>query len=70
MRVIKDIIGKEVLSKNAEVLGKVHDVEIDERDFTIITFILKKPGFSVTKEEIIVSFSAVKTIGDKILLDD
>jgi sporulation protein YlmC with PRC-barrel domain len=70
MRVVKEIVGKEVLNKNAQIIGKVHEVEVDESTFIITSLIVKKHGFTVTKDEIIVPFEAVEKIGDKILLNE
>lgn len=72
MRVIEEIIGKEVLDSSAIIIGKVKDVEVDFETKTLEAFILGKGGISeglgISKGETIVPYEMVKKIGDKILL--
>ena len=72
MRIIEEIIGKEVLDSSAVVIGKVKDVEVDFETKTLESFILGKGGISeglgISKGETIVPYNMVKRIGDKILL--
>ena len=74
MRIIEEIIGKEVLDSSAIVIGKVKDVEVDFETKTLEAFILGKGGISeglgISKGETIVPYEMVKKIGDKILLKD
>ncbi len=74
MRIIEEIIGKEVLDSSAIVIGKVKDVEVDFETKTLEAFILGKGGISeglgISKGETIVPYDMVKKIGDKILLKD
>ncbi len=73
MRVVEDIIGKEVLDSSANIIGKVKDVEVDLETRTIEALILGKGGLSeglgLSKGETIVPYDMVKKIGDKILLE-
>ncbi|BAW30803.1 MAG TPA: PRC-barrel domain-containing protein [Methanothermobacter sp.] len=73
MRVVEEIIGKEVLDSSAKVIGKVKDIEVDIETRTIEALILGKGGLSeglgLSKGETIVPYDMVKKIGDKILLE-
>lgn len=72
MRIIEEIIGKEVLDSSAIIIGKVKDVEVNIENRTIEAFILGKGGISesigISKGETIVPYDMIKQIGDKILL--
>lgn len=74
MRIVKDLIGKEVLDSDVNNMGVVDDVEFDRESNEIISLILKRKGFSnairASKSEDVVPFDLVKTIGDKIILKD
>ncbi|MDR1722094.1 MAG: PRC-barrel domain-containing protein [Methanobrevibacter sp.] len=74
MKIIENLIGKEVLNTSAVVIGKVSDVEFDEDTLSLNSIILKKGGISntlnITKDEDVIPFEMVKAIGDKILLKD
>ncbi|NYB27897.1 MAG: PRC-barrel domain-containing protein [Methanobacteriaceae archaeon] len=74
MRIREEIIGKEVLNGQAEVLGRVKDVEANEETNEIESLILSKGGISeslgLSSNEVIVPIEQVKQIGDKILLID
>ena len=74
MKVVGDIIGKEVVNPNAILVGKVSDVEFDEDTNELIALILKKGGISeslnISKSENIIPLDVVSKIGDKILLKD
>jgi sporulation protein YlmC with PRC-barrel domain len=74
MRIIEEIIGKEVLDSSAVVIGKVKDVEVDFETKSLDSFILGKGGISeglgFSKGETIVPYDMVKKIGDKILLKE
>lgn len=74
MRIREEIIGKEVLNGQAEVLGRVKDVEANEETNEIESLILSKGGISeslgLSSNEVIVPIEQVKQIGDKILLGD
>ncbi len=72
LRIREEIIGKEVLNGQAEVLGRVKDVEANEETNEIESLILSKGGISeslgLSSNEVIVPIEQVKQIGDKILL--
>ncbi|RAP43636.1 PRC-barrel domain-containing protein [uncultured Methanosphaera sp.] len=72
MRLLDDIIGKEVLDNSASVMGKVKDIELDTSSNKLESIIVTKGGISesigISKNEIIVPFEMIKRIGDKILL--
>jgi sporulation protein YlmC with PRC-barrel domain len=74
MRIIEEIIGKEVLDSSAIVIGKVKDVDVDFETKSLDSFILGKGGISeglgLSKGETIVPYDMVKRIGDKILLKE
>ncbi len=74
LRIREEIIGKEVLNGQAEVLGRVKDVEANEETNEIESLILSKGGISeslgLSSNEVIVPIEQVKQIGDKILLID
>lgn len=72
MRIIEEIIGKEVLDSSAVVIGKVRDLELNVETNQIESFILGKGGISeglgLSKGETVVPYDMIKQIGDKILL--
>ena len=72
MRIIEEIIGKEVLDSSAVVIGKVRDLELNIYTNQIEAFILGKGGISeglgLSKGETVVPYDMIKQIGDKILL--
>ncbi len=72
MRIVEEIVGKEVLDNSATIIGKVKDVEMDLETKTIEALVLGKGGISeglgLSKGETIVPYDMVKKIGDKILL--
>ncbi|AUB55961.1 MULTISPECIES: PRC-barrel domain-containing protein [Methanobacterium] len=72
MRIVQEIVGKEVLDSSAVVIGKVRDVEVNFMTNEIEAFIVGKGGISeglgLSKGETIVPYDMVSKIGDKILL--
>ncbi|MDP1551550.1 MAG: PRC-barrel domain-containing protein [Methanobacteriaceae archaeon] len=72
MRIVEEIIGKEVLDSSATIIGKVKDIETDPDTRKIEALVLSKGGISeglgLSKGETIVPFDMVKKIGDKVLL--
>jgi len=74
MKVIGDLIGKEVVNTDAVLVGKVANVEFDSETREIEALILKKGGLSetlnISKSEDIVPYDMISKIGDKILLRD
>lgn len=74
MRIVNEIIGKEVLDSSAVIIGKVKDVEMDDELYAVEAIVLNKGGFSqglgLSKGETIVPIDRIKKIGDKILLKE
>ena len=74
MKVVGDLIGKEVVNTDAILIGKVTNVEFDAETKEIEALILKKGGLSetlnISKSEDIVPYDMISKIGDKILLRD
>ncbi|MGN1362556.1 MAG: PRC-barrel domain-containing protein [Methanobrevibacter sp.] len=74
MRIVKDLIGKEVLDADVNNMGVIDDVEIDKETNTVLSLVIKKKGISnairASKSEDIIPFDLVKTVGDKIILKD
>ena len=74
MRVVKGLVGKEVLGNDVTVMGKVVDVDIDVEDETIESIIVSKGGIqeslNISKSELVIPFDMVHKVGDKVLLKD
>ena len=72
MRLLDEIIGKEILDENASIIGKVKDIEIDTSSKKLESIIIvkegSKKGFRNTKTEEKIPFEYVSKIGDKILV--
>ncbi|MCL2114671.1 MAG: PRC-barrel domain-containing protein [Methanobrevibacter sp.] len=74
MKFVKELIGKEVLNKDAFVVGKVSDIEFNPDTQLIESLILKKGSISetlnISKGENVIPFDLIRSIGDKIILKD
>lgn len=74
MRIMKDIIGKEVLNGSADIIGHVKDLEVDSETNEIEAFVVTKGGISeslgLSSNEIIIPFDRISQIGDKILMEE
>jgi sporulation protein YlmC with PRC-barrel domain len=72
MRIVEEIVGKEVLDSTAVIIGKVKDVEVNMDTKEIEAIVLSKGGISeglgLSKGETIVPYDMIMEIGDKILL--
>ena len=69
MRIINDIINKEVVNGEAMTIGKVVDIEIDTAENAIESLrIVKKKGRRKSSEEIKIPFEEVSRIRDMILI--
>lgn len=70
MRINKNLVGKEVLDAEIQIIGKVFDVIIDDDTFEITDLVVKKGGLAeqIKSSENIVPIDFIKTIGDKVLL--
>ncbi len=74
MKIVEDIIGKEVVNTDAVLVGKVADLEFDEETRELESLILRKGGISetlnISKSEDVIPYDMISKIGDKILLRD
>ncbi|HIH35072.1 MAG TPA: photosystem reaction center subunit H [Methanosphaera sp.] len=72
MRLLNDIIGKEIVDGSGNVIGKVKDIEIDPSskilDSIIITKSESRKKLMSTNEEEKIPFEMINGIGDKIML--
>ena len=72
MRLLNDIIGKEIVDGSGNVIGKVKDIEIDPYskilDSIIITKSESRKKLMSTNEEEKIPFEMINRIGDKIML--
>ena len=74
MRIVKELVGKEVLGNDIMSMGKVVDVEIDLDENGIESIIVSKGGIqeslNISKSELVIPFDMISKIGDKIILKD
>ena len=74
MKIIENIVGKEVVNTDAVLIGKVSDVEFNDVTKEVESLILKIGGISetlnISKSEDIIPYDMISKIGDKILLKD
>ena len=74
MRIVKELVGKEVLANDVTVMGKVSDIDIDVEEETIESIIVTEGGLQETlnikKSELVIPFDMIHKIGDKIILKD
>ena len=71
MRILADIIKKEVIDSDMKIIGKVMDVKIDKDTFEVTDLVIKKTGISESMNfngENVVPMDFVRVIGDKIIL--
>lgn len=73
MRLLDDLIGKEIIDTEAKIVGKIKDIEIDASNNKIESIIsiekIDKIIGHETKESII-PFEMIQKIGDKVILKD
>ena len=73
MRIMEEIIGKEVIDNSALILGRVKDIEVNIETNEIEALILGKGGIAeslgLSDSEVIISYDIIKEIGDKILIN-
>nr|WP_209625765.1 PRC-barrel domain-containing protein [Methanobacterium petrolearium] len=73
MRIKDKIIGKEVVDIDANLIGKVKDVDVNFQNKTMEAFIIGKggilEGLGGSGNDIIVPLHMVMAIGDKILIN-
>ena len=74
MRIVKELVGKEVLGNDIISMGKVVDVEVDLEDNLIESIIVSKGGIqeslNISKSELVIPLDMINKIGDKIILKD
>lgn len=74
MRIVKDLVGKEVLAHDVTVMGKVADIDVDVEAETIESIIVSKGGIqetlNISKSELVIPFDMIDKIGDKVILKD
>ena len=72
MRILADIIKKEVIDSDMRIIGKVIDVKMDKDTFEVTDLVIKKTGLSESMKfngENVVPMDFVRVIGDKIILE-
>ena len=74
LRIMEEIIGKEVIDSSAMIIGRVKDIEVNGETNAMEAFIISKGGISeslgLSGNELVVPYERVKEIGDKILLEN
>lgn len=72
IRIVKNIIGKEVIDNSANLIGIVKDLELNWDDQGIEAIIVSKAGIlgslRFSKSEKVIPYDMIKEIGDMILL--
>lgn len=72
MRLLDDIIGKEIVDGSANIVGKVKDIDIDTSSNKINSMIITKSKSSnkirSSNDEEMIPFEMIDHIGDKIIL--
>lgn len=74
MRMVKELVGKEVLATDVTVMGKVIDIDFDDEEGIIESIIVSKGGIQETlnirKSELVIPFDMISKIGDKVIIKD
>ena len=74
LRIMEEVIGKELLDSSAMVIGRVKDIEVNDLTNELEALVVSKGGISeslgLSGNEILIPIVRVKEIGDKILLKD
>ena len=73
MRLVDELVGKEIITERGNVLGKVADIELDTANNSLTSLILikeekKRFKSSTTKSEI--PFEKIKSIKDKVMIEE
>lgn len=72
MRLVKELVGKEVLSAEVEIMGKVADIEWDVDSQEVESLIVSGSGIQntlkISNAELVIPFDMVDKIGDKVVL--
>ena len=74
LRIMEEVIGKELLDSSAMIIGRVKDVEVNAVTNEMEALVVSKGGISeslgLSGNEILIPIGRVKEIGDKILLEN
>ena len=74
MRIVKELVGKEVLGTDVVIMGKVVDVDFDFDEEKVESIIVSKGGIqetlNISKSELVIPLDMIHKIGDKIILKD
>lgn len=74
MRIVKELVGKEVLGTDVVIMGKVVDVDFDFDEEKLESIIVSKGGIqetlNISKSELVIPLDMIHKIGDKIILKD
>ncbi len=74
MRIVKELVGKEVLGNDVMIMGKVVDVDFDFDEEKVESIIVSKGGIqetlNISKSALVIPLDMVHKIGDKIILKD
>jgi len=65
---IKDLLGMQVLDIDAKNIGKVDDLDFDEKSGQINKVAVSLKKNILTSDEVLVHFDNIKSIGDYVLL--
>lgn len=66
---LKEILGVEVLDKDANVIGKVDDFEFNNETGQIEKLIVSLKKGIISKDEFVIDYDDISTIGDYVLLN-
>ena len=74
MRIVKELVGNEVLGTDVVIMGKVVDVDFDFDEEKVESIIVSKGGIqetlNISKSELVIPLDMIHKIGDKIILKD
>ena len=65
---IKELLGMQVLDIDAKDIGKVEDVDFDEKSGEINKIAVSLKKNILSHDEVLVHFDSIKSIGDYVLL--
>lgn len=66
---VSQIIGKKVLDSNANIVGKIHEIDIDLKEKCVKTLILNSAEISLKRVNIEVNPNLISEVGDYVLLN-
>lgn len=74
MRLVDELVGKEIITERGNVLGKVADIELDTANNSLTSLIIfkeeKKSRFKSSTIESEIPFEKVKSIKDKVMIEE